>query len=104
MNIVLHYPIKSASGRVCTGSNMYYRTNPVTGAVHTGTLRHPFRGVRSKEQQETRDRFRLVMCEVMRRLRDPEEKARLVAEYKEQREIGTLVGFVFHKVNEELGR
>ena len=82
---------------------MYYRTNSVTGAVHTGTLRHPFRGVRSKAQQETRDRFRYVMAEVMNRLRNPEEKARLVEEYKEQDKIGTLVGFVYHKVNGELG-
>ena len=102
MNIIFHHPIKSASGKLFPGSNMYFRTNPVTGAVHTGTLRHPFRGVQSKAQQETRERFRIVMAEVKNRLHNTEEKARLAEEYKNQHEIGTLVGFVYHKVNEEL--
>lgn len=101
-NIKFKSPIESASGRLYCGSNVYLRTNRVTGKSHTGTIRNPYKGPSSASQQAMRNHFRRVMSAVMCQLRDPIQKAKLEEEYASQNEIGTLVGFVYHKLNNEV--
>lgn len=101
-NVCFIRPIKSARGKLFKGSNIYLRENRVTGACHTGTIRNPYKGPSSAAQQETRNRFRRVMARVMEHLNDPAEKSRLEREFAAQNEVGTLVGFVYRKVKNEV--
>lgn len=89
-------PVESASGKVSGRSNEYYRTNPITGKTHTGTLERPYKGPASDKQLVCRKRFRAVMALVTSRLRDPETKAALNEAFHNQHEIGTLVGFAYN--------
>jgi len=95
-------PILSASGRLFGGSNIYFRTNRLTGKSHTGTIRNPYKGPSSTAQQATRERFRYVMSLVKTQLQDPAKKAQWQQEFMSQNEIGTLVGFVYHMLNKQL--
>ncbi|MCQ2311176.1 MAG: hypothetical protein MJZ64_05440 [Paludibacteraceae bacterium] len=49
--------IESMSGKVCTHSDVYFRTNKRTGAVCSGKLCNPYTGEPSTNQTAARTKF-----------------------------------------------
>ena len=50
--------VESMSGKVCTHSNVYFRTNKRSGNVTSGKLCNPYQGEPSTDQLEVRDNFK----------------------------------------------
>lgn len=50
--------VESMSGKVCTHSNVYFRTNKRSGNVTSGKLCNPYQGEPSVDQLEVRTNFR----------------------------------------------
>ena len=93
--------IENMSGKVCMHSNVYFRTNKVTGKVSTGKLCNPSTKPASADQLAVRSRFEKVQAAVRERLENPQTKAKMEAEYKAQTTYGSLFGYCFHKWNDE---
>ena len=93
--------IESMSGKVCIHSDMYFRTNKITGKTFTGKLCNPSTKEPSADQIAVRNRFDKVQAAVRTRLETPATKAQIMAEWKSQTKIGTLFGYAFHKWNSE---
>lgn len=93
--------IASMSGKVCIHSDMYFRTNKITGKTFTGKLCNPSTKAPSSDQISVRNRFDKVQAAVRTRLETPATKAQMEAEFKAQTKIGTLFGYCFHKWNSE---
>ena len=95
--------IQSMSGKVCGHSDMYFRTNKVTGQTFTAKLCYPYTGEASQLQEQTRSRFAKVTAAVRTRLSElsVNDKKALVAEYKSQHKIGSLFGYAMHKWDNE---
>ncbi len=89
------------SGKVCIHSDMYFRTNKITGKTFTGKLCNPSTKAPSADQISVRNRFDKVQAAVRTRLETPATKAQMEAEFKAQTKIGTLFGYAFHKWNSE---
>ena len=93
--------IKSMSKKVCMHSEVYFRTNKQTGKTTTGKLCNPSDKEPSAAQTAAKARFAKVAAAVRAILTDPEQKARLKAEYKTQTKIGSLFGYAMHKLNSD---
>ena len=93
--------IKSMSKKVCMHSDVYFRTNKQTGKTTTGKLCNPSDKEPSAAQTAAKARFAKVVAAVRAILTDPEQKARLKAEYKAQTKIGSLFGYAMHKLNDQ---
>jgi hypothetical protein len=93
--------IKSMSKKVCMHSDVYFRTNKQTGKTTTGKLCNPSDKEPSAAQTAAKARFAKVAAAVRAILTDPEQKARLKAEYKAQTKIGSLFGYAMHKLNDQ---
>ena len=93
--------IESMSGKVCMHSDMYFRTNKQSGAVHTGKLCNPYKGPVDPDVAAARARFGKVVRAVRTRLETPATLAAITAEYKSQTAIGSLFGYAMHKWNSE---
>ena len=91
--------IDSMSKKVCMHSNVYFRTNPITGTTYTGKLCNPSDQAPTAPQIRNRERFKKVTAAVRLILRDPEQKALLKAEFKSQTKIGSLFGYAVNKLN-----
>jgi len=93
--------IENMSGKVCTHSDVYFRTNKQTGKVSTGKLCNPSTKAPSADQIAVRNRFDKVQAAVRTRLETPATKAQMEAEFKAQHKIGSLFGYAMHKWNDE---
>ena len=95
--------VENMSGKVCEHSNIYFRTNKVTGQVNSAKLCNPYDGGNSAQQQAARTRFATVSAAIRARIAalPAADKATLVAEYKSQNKIGSLFGYCYHKWNSE---
>lgn len=93
--------IETMSGKVCMHSDMYFRTNKQTSAVHTGKLCNPSTKAPSAAQIAVRNRFKKIAAAVRTRLDAPATKAAMLAEYKAQTSIGSLFGYAYHKWKDE---
>ena len=93
--------IESMSKKVCEHSNVYFRTNKQTGKVTTGKLCNPSDKADSEAQTKAKTRFAKVTTAVRTILADPEQKAKLKAEYKAQNKYGSLLGYAVHKLNSQ---
>ena len=95
--------IESMSGRVCVHSDMYFRTNKVTGKTFTGKLCNPYKGPATEPQSQNRTRFGAVSAAIRQRIADltVQDRKALEAEYKSQHKIGSLFGYAMHKWNDE---
>ena len=95
--------IENMSGKVCEHSDVYFRTNKVTGIVHSGKLCNPYDGGNSTQQQAARTRFATVGAAIRARISalPATDKATLEAEFKAQHKIGTLFGYCYKKWNSE---
>ena len=91
--------IESMKKKVCMHSDVYFRTNKQTGVTTTGKLCNPSDKAPSASQTAARERFAKVQAAVRAVLADPTEKAKLLAEYKSQTNIGSLFGYAMHKLN-----
>ena len=89
--------IESMSGKVCEHSDIYFfRKN---GKVFSGKICNPSDKEQSAAQIAAKARFAKVVKAVRAILTDPNEKAKLKAEYKAQTKIGSLFGYAMHKLN-----
>ena len=96
--------VESMSKKVCMHSDVYFRTNKVTGVVYTGKLCNPFEGEPSADQTRVRSRFAKVSAAISARLKAMEgtdEYKALVKAYKSQTKIGSLKGYAFKLWNDE---
>ena len=95
--------IKGLRGKVCEHSDLYFRTNRITGAVFTGKLCNPSESAASSEQRSARDRFKKVGLAIRARISSLETDVRkvMMSAYKSQRKIGSFFGFCFKKWNDE---
>ena len=95
--------VESMSKKVCMHSDVYFRTNKITGQVYTGKLCNPFTGEPSTDQKANMTRFGKVSAAVKARLAalSTTEKDALVKAYKSQTKIGSLYGYAFKKWNGE---
>ncbi len=93
--------IESMRKKVCMHSDVYFRTNKQTGKTTTGKLCNPSDKEPSAAQTAAKARFAKVAAAVRAILTDPEQKARLKAEYKAQTKIGSLFGYAMHKLNDQ---
>jgi len=91
--------IKSMSKKVCMHSDVYFRTNKQTGKTTTGKLCNPSDKADSEAQTKAKARFAKVQAAVRAILTDPEQKAKLKAEYKAQTKYGSLFGYAMHKLS-----
>ena len=91
--------IESMRKKVCMHSDVYFRTNKVTGKVTTGKLCNPSDKAPSADQVKAKARFAKVVAAVRTILEDATEKAKLQAEFKSQTKIGSLFGYAMHKLN-----
>ena len=91
--------IESMKKKVCMHSDVYFRTNKVTGKVTTGKLCNPSDKAPSADQVKAKARFAKVVAAVRTILEDATEKAKLQAEFKSQTKIGSLFGYAMHKLN-----
>ena len=91
--------IESMKKKVCMHSNVYFRTNKQTGKVTTGKLCYPSNKTPSAAQEAAKSRFAKVAAAVRSVLTDPNEKAKLQAEFKAQTKCGSLFGYAMHKLN-----
>jgi hypothetical protein len=91
--------IESMRKKVCMHSDVYFRTNKQTGKTTTGKLCNPSDKEPSAAQTAAKARFAKVVAAVRAILTDPEQKARLKAEYKAQTKIGSLFGYAMHKLS-----
>ena len=93
--------IETMSGKVCMHSDMYFRTNKQTSAVHTGKLCNPSTKAPSAAQIAVRERFKKVAAAVRTRLETPATLATITAEFKSQTKFGSVFGYAYHKWNSE---
>lgn len=95
--------VDKMSGKVCVHSDIYFRTNKVTGAVHSAKLCNPYDGGHSTAQEQVRTRMSKVSAAVRARIAalDTDAKAALVKEYHAQHKIGSLFGYCYKKWNGE---
>ena len=96
--------VESMSQKVCMHSDVYFRTNKVTGVVYSGKLCNPYTGELSTNQKANLSRFGKVSKAIRARLQALEgtdDYKALVAAYKSQTKIGSLFGYVFKKWNGE---
>ena len=93
--------IERMSGKVCMHSDMYFRTNKVTGKVSTGKLCNPSTKAPSADQIAVRNRLKKVQAAVRARLEVAATKAEMEAKFKAQTKIGTLFGYAMHVWNDE---
>ena len=91
--------IESMRKKVCMHSDVYFRTNKQTGKTTTGKLCNPSDKADSEAQTKAKNRFKKVVAAVRTILTDPEQKAKLEAEYKSQTKIGSLFGYAMHKLS-----
>ena len=92
--------IDSMSNKVCMHSNVYFRTNKQTGVTYSGKLCNPSTKEPSVNQTKAKARFAKVSAAIRTILSDATEKAKWQAEYKAQTKIGSLFGYVYHKLND----
>lgn len=94
--------ISSMSGKVCTHSKMYFRTNSFNGSVSTGKMCFPFKGEPSEDQKAAKARFKAVTTAVRARIAamTDAEKAKLKAAAKAT-QAGSTFGYAMHKWNDE---
>ena len=93
--------IESMRKKVCMHSDVYFRTNKQTGKTTTGKLCNPSDKADSEAQTKAKNRFKKVVAAVRTILTDPEQKAKLEAEYKTQTRYGSLFGYAMHKLNSD---
>ena len=95
--------VESMSQKVCMHSDVYFRTNKVTGQVYTGKLCNPFTGEPSEDQKTAMSRFGKVSVAVRARLAamSADDKTALVKAFKSQTKIGSLFGYAFKAWNSE---
>ena len=93
--------IENMSGKVCTHSDVYFRTNKQTGKVSTGKLCYPSTKPATAEQLAVRNRFDKVQAAVRTRLEVAATKAEMLKEFKAQHKYGSLLGYAMHKWNDE---
>jgi len=91
--------IKFMRKKICTHSDVYFRTNPQTQVTYSGKLCNPSDKEPSELQTKAQTRFKKVAAAVRLVLQDPTEKAKLNAEFKAQTKIGTLFGYAMRKLN-----
>ncbi len=91
--------IKSMSKKLCMHSNVYFRSNPLTGTTYSGKICNPSDKQDSDAQTKAKNRFIKVTAAVRLILQDPEQKKKLDAEFKAQSKIGSLFGYAMHKLN-----
>ncbi len=90
------------SGKVCTHSKMYFRTNSFNGNVSTGKICFPFKGEASEDQQAAKARFKKVVLAIRERIAamTDAEKAKLKAAAKAT-QAGSTFGYALHQWNGE---
>ena len=95
--------VKSMSKKVCMHSDVYFRTNKVTGAVYSGKLCNPYEGEPSADQAANMSRFGKVQAAVRARIAalSATEKEKLVNAFNSQTKSGSLFGYAFKKWNKE---
>ena len=94
--------VASMSGKVCTHSKMYFRTNSFNGSVSTGKMCNPYKGEPSADQVAAKARFKAVTIAVRARIAamTDAEKAKLKAAAKAA-QAGSTFGYAMHKWNDE---
>ena len=95
--------IESMSGKVCKHSDVYFRTNKVTGAVYTGKLCNPYTGEPNATAVALRARFKKVAAAVHARIDalDSTAKAAMMKKYHDQTTVGSFFGYCFKQWNNE---
>lgn len=95
--------VESMSSKVCMHSNVYFRTNKVTGATFAAKLCNPYDGGNSEDQLAARNRFAAVSAAVRARIAalQPTEKTALLAQFRGQSKVGSFFGYCFKKWNSE---
>lgn len=91
--------VENMSGKVCRHTNIYFRTNKITGRVYSGKLCNPYRGPYSANQTNMRSKFVNVSADVRSRIAalTPIERAALEKAFKAQTLIGSFYGYCFNK-------
>lgn len=94
--------VASMSGKLCTHSKMYFRTNSFNGQVSTGKMCFPFKGEPTEDQVAAKARFKAVTTAVRARIAamSDTEKAKLKAAAKAA-QAGSVFGYAMHKWNSE---
>lgn len=95
--------VESMSGKACMHSDVYFRTNKVTGQVFSGKLCNPYDGGNSTSQVAVRNRFSTVAAAVRTRIAalTTDAKAALLKEYHSQTAVGSFFGYCYKKWNAE---
>lgn len=91
--------VASMSGKVCEHSEMYFRTNRQTGSVSTGMICHPSNATPTEAQETAKTRFTKVHAAVQAIMADDEQRATYEKSFKAQHRIGSLSGYIFHKIS-----
>lgn len=93
--------VESMSGKICQHSDMYFRTNRQTGKVSTGKICNPSDAEPSEAQLKVQTRFTKIADAARIILADPEQRAKYQTAYKAQHKIGSLLGYVIHKIKNQ---
>ena len=99
MHVELITPVAKLHGKLTGKAPFYFKT--VNGKTYV--QRCPNRSLKPPTAAQTaaKARFAKVAAAVRAILTDPEQKARLKAEYKAQTKIGSLFGYAMHKLNDQ---
>ena len=98
--------VESMSGKVCTHSDVYFRTNKKTGKVCSGKLCNPSTKPASVDQISVRQKFTATMAKVKAicsakstdtNTANYEKQVAYRKAYDAQHEIGVFTAFVFKK-------
>ena len=90
--------VKSMSGKVCKHSEIYFRTNKQTGKTVTGKLCNPSDAEPTEAQLKVKTRFTKLTEAARVIMADPEQRAKYEKAYLKQRRIGSLMGYIVHKI------
>ena len=90
--------VKSMSGKVCEHSEIYFRTNKQTGKTVTGKLCNPSDAEPTEAQLKVKTRFTKLTEAARVIMAYPEQRAKYEKAYLKQRRIGSLMGYIVHKI------
>ncbi len=93
--------IQSMSGKVCEHSDMYFRTNKQTNKTVTGKLCNPSDADPSEAQLKVQSRFAKIADAARAIMADPEQRAQYEPAYKKQHRIGSLLGYIIKRINNQ---
>lgn len=103
MKVKLIEPIASASGKICTHSNMYLQTR--NGNTWTGKVCNPRdykKNPLSAAEQAAQEKFKQAANTARSEMRDPDKKEAAILRWEAAGKKGTLYTFLFREAYAKL--